>query len=357
MRITPNTTLENSIYYIQMNQSRLDSLQEKVSSGKMYNKPSDDPVATNLLVGLNDRMTAADQYNSNITKADTWFQMTNVSLTGMTSFVDQAVKTVSSISGGETDPNVINNAVMQLKSIKQQIVDMGNTANNGVYVFGGTNNLVKPFVVNTGDMTTGSSTIANMSSVADLAVGMPLSGAGIPDGTTISAIGPGTITMSNAATATLTGTGVNAYAGNNGTISVEINQGVTQSLNIPGRQVMMPVSGDPYGSTDILKTIDQLIADVSASNSAGIKAGKTALYNASIQLNSAQSDLQSRVVRVQSASQMNQSIIDTLSTVYGNVQNVDYAKLGVEMSQQITALEATLSSTAKISQMSLLNYI
>ena len=103
MRITPNTTLRNSLYNIQINRDRLDSLEEKISSGNNYNRPSDDPVATRLLVGLSDRMKAADQYNSNITKSDTWFQMTNVALTGITDFISQATKIVSSISGGESE--------------------------------------------------------------------------------------------------------------------------------------------------------------------------------------------------------------------------------------------------------------
>lgn len=359
MRITPNTTLRNSVYNIQLNRNTLDNLEEKTSSGKNYNSPSDDPVAARFLVGLNDSMSATSQYNSNITKSDTWYQITNVSLTGMSNFLQQAVKTVASVSGGETDPNVLNNAVMQLKSLKQQIVDMGNTTNNGVYVFGGTNNLTKPFVVNSGDLMSGSSTISNMSSLSGLTTGMPISGAGIPANTTISGIDPLTnsITISNNATSTLTGQAVNIYAGNTDDINVEINQDVTQAVNIPGKSLLMAGTGDPYGSIDILKTLDQLIIEVGNGNSAGIQAGKQGLYDASIQLNASQSDLQSRTVRVESAAQMNQTIMDSLSTVYGNVQNVDYAALGVQMNQQMTALQATLSTTAKISQMSLLDYM
>ena len=54
---------------------------------------------------------------------------------------------------------------------------------------------------------------------------------------------------------------------------------------------------------------------------------------------------------------MNESTRNTLQTVYGNVQNADYAKLAVELSQQQLAFEATLSSTARISQVSLLDYL
>jgi flagellar hook-associated protein 3 FlgL len=48
---------------------------------------------------------------------------------------------------------------------------------------------------------------------------------------------------------------------------------------------------------------------------------------------------------------------NTIQTVFGDVQNADYAKLAVQLQQQTLALEATLSTTAKVSQMSLLDYL
>lgn len=361
MRITPNITMQNSLYNIQNTRARMDALQEKISSGNNYNRASDDPVSVSSLLGMNSRMTAADQYNSNITKSDTWLQMSNTALTGMNSFVEMAKKALSGLSGGESDPNVVNNALLTLKSIKQNIVDMGNTQLNGVYLFSGTNSLTKPFLVNSGDITSGSATVNNVDSVANLAAGMEINGVGIPSGTTITAVNagpPASLTLSASATATVTGSALNSYAGNSGVTKTEINQGVSQAINFPGNQVLTPSApGSPYGTVDILTTLDQLISDVSTGNLAGIQTGKEQLYQAGVQLNAVQSDLQSRTVRLDAANTMNQSIINMLKTSYGNIQNVDYAQLGVEMSQNQVALEATLSSTAKIGQMSLLDYM
>jgi flagellar hook-associated protein 3 FlgL len=39
------------------------------------------------------------------------------------------------------------------------------------------------------------------------------------------------------------------------------------------------------------------------------------------------------------------------------VQEVDYAKLGVQLNQQKIAFDASLSATAKLSQQSLLDYL
>jgi flagellar hook-associated protein 3 FlgL len=48
---------------------------------------------------------------------------------------------------------------------------------------------------------------------------------------------------------------------------------------------------------------------------------------------------------------------NTLKGMYGDIQNVDYAQAGVQLSQQTTAFNAALSTTAKLSQLSLLDYM
>ena len=57
----------------------------------------------------------------------------------------------------------------------------------------------------TGDTTSGSTSVTSVSSTAGVTVGMPITGAGIPAGTTVAAVGVGTLTLSQAATATATG--------------------------------------------------------------------------------------------------------------------------------------------------------
>lgn len=61
----------------------------------------------------------------------------------------------------------------------------------------------------TGDTTQNSTSIANVASVAGIKIGQAITGAGIPDGTTIAAVGTNTLTLSQAATATATG--INIY--------------------------------------------------------------------------------------------------------------------------------------------------
>ena len=75
------------------------------------------------------------------------------------------------------------------------------------------------------------------------------------------------------------------------------------------------------------------------------------------QVQNATGDVASRVARLDSMNKLNQNSSTMLNNIYSNVQNVDYAKLAVELSQQQTAFNASLSATAKISQLSLLDYM
>jgi flagellar hook-associated protein 3 FlgL len=303
MRVTPNITSQNSLYNIQKSRTILNNLQEKVASGHNINRPSDDPVSSRLLLGLNDKLAASQQYNSNITKSDIWLNMTNTALGGMHTYINQAKSLVSSIVSGTTDPNIQNNAVDQLKAIKQQLLDMGNTQLNGIYIFGG--GITSPSPFHTG--------------------------------------------------------AAPYYRGDETALNIEIGQEMTETMNLIGSQVLTPdeATSQPFGTTNILKTIDDLITTITTdpTNTAAIQAGSEALYAGGLQLERAISTVSTRLSRLDSAQTMNNSTKNTLLTIFDGIQSADYAELGVKLTQQQTAFEATLSSTAKISQMSLLDYL
>ena len=54
---------------------------------------------------------------------------------------------------------------------------------------------------------------------------------------------------------------------------------------------------------------------------------------------------------------MQKNIENTMLTSFDKAQTADYAELGVKLTQQLAAFEATLAATAKISQLSLLDYL
>ncbi len=298
MRITPNATAYNALYYIQQGRSKLDSLQEKIATGYNYNRPSDDPVTTNMLLTANDQLLASKQYQSNITKGNTFLKMSATALDGMSSIVASAKKLVGTITSGTSDTTISGNVVSQLTTLREQLADMGNTQLNGQYIFAGSKTSTKPF-----DTAVGSST----------------------------------------------------YHGDSVVNSLQIDVSSSQKLNITGDQVL--ASASP--GVNILQQMDTLIAAIQAdpTNTTAIAAGATALEKGADQITSMQTEVASRQSRMTSVSKMLDTTSNTLSGIIGDTQNVDTAELAVKLTLQQTAFNASLSATAKISQMSLLDYI
>jgi flagellar hook-associated protein 3 FlgL len=154
----------------------------------------------------------------------------------------------------------------------------------------------------------------------------------------------------------------NAYAGDSTQLTVEIAQNTSQPISVTGDRLLQGIGTTPsYGAINILDTFDNLITavgdSITTSDVPGISSASQALQDGSSQINIATSDVLSRMTRLSSMAKLNENNKNTLLTIATNIQNVDYAKLGVELANQKTAFEASLSTAAKLSQLSLLTYL
>lgn len=298
---------DNSLYYIQQGSARLDRLQEKIASGMNINRPSDDPAAARYLYDINDKLKAGEQYLGNITKATTWENLTDTALAGMEDTMLLAKKLANTMTSGSTDASERQNVITQLQTLKQQMIDMGNTQIGNQYLFGGAQNSTPPF----------------------------------------------TNVVSPPALPT------DYYTGDETVMQVETGNNSTHPMNIPGNRLLTAdtAASQPYGTTNILKAFDDLVAAVNANNVTNIQSAAQALDDGAAQITNARSDVASRMIRLESSAEIIEKNNNTLENFLGNLQNADYTKLAVELNQQKTAYEASLATSAKLSQLSLLNYL
>ncbi|MDU0457752.1 MAG: flagellar hook-associated protein FlgL [Geobacteraceae bacterium] len=303
MRVTANMSSDNSIYNLQQGRAKLDKLQNQVSSGQNVNTPSDDPISSRLLLEIGDKLRAIDQRSGNINKATSWLQFTNTALDGMSAVVNQAKKVAGTLNTGSDDPAIRQSAHDQLVDLKKQLIDMANTQFGDQYIFAGADNTTPPF--------------SNTN---------------------------------------------NNYAGDSTQLSIEVAQNSVQALNVTGDRLLKGIGSNPtYGTTDILETFDNLIAAVgdntTPSDVNAISQAAVDLQSGARQLNIATSDILARMTRLDNMNKLNENNKNTLLSISTRVQEVDYAKLGVELSSQKLAFEASLSATAKVTQLSLLDYL
>jgi flagellar hook-associated protein 3 FlgL len=75
------------------------------------------------------------------------------------------------------------------------------------------------------------------------------------------------------------------------------------------------------------------------------------------QVANAISDVGNRLTRLDSAKTMITRNNDTLNGIMSDTQGVDMIQAATELNQQQTAFEAALAATARISKLSLLDYL
>ena len=305
MRITQGMTAENAIYNLQQQRSVMETLQEQISSGLMVNRPSDDPLTSRQLLDLESQIAAGDQYTSNITKGELLLNLTNTALGSMSGLMQQVKKVAGDLVSGSTDSNVISGAVSNLTQLKQQLVDLGNTRIGNQYIFAGFSN------------------------------SQPFDAAG-------------------------------NFSGTEDALSVEIAQGSRMATTVAGGSLLRggatpaPVgSGATAGSSpvDVLGSIDALISAISSNNTTAISDGVKNMKAAADQIAASQADVAGRLVRMDNMKGMIADNQNTLKGIYGDLQNVDYARAGIQLSQQTNAFNAALATTAKLTQLSLLDYM
>jgi flagellar hook-associated protein 3 FlgL len=366
MRITTKMTADNSLYNINEGRIKLDRLNEKAASGLQVNRPSDDPVATRRILDVENQIKNSDQFVSNIKTGQTWLSMAGTSLEGLLDSVMQIKSTAGQAVSGISDPVKKADLLGQLKLFRDQLMDFTSVQVGNQYVFSGFNSNTAPFSPTTlsGISTTaGSPTVSNVNT-ADFYVGMPISGPDIPANSVITAIptpgAGGTITLSNAATSTNaagTVTYSGAFRGTEDPINIDVGSSAAIPINVSGGTVLR--GGTPPGSSgvDIIKTVDELMLAITNNDVAGIQAANTTLDTANQQVLSAVSDVGMRQARLDNSLSLQQRNNNALRAIHDGMQNVDMAATAIALTQQKTAFDAALAATAKITPLSLLDYL
>jgi flagellar hook-associated protein 3 FlgL len=289
-------TSDNALYNLQKGRTLLNRLQEQISSGSVINRPSDDPITSRQLLDIENKIDNGEQYLSNITKGNLWLSMTDTALQGMTDIIAQAKKATGAITSGSSDQTVRENAASQLEELKKQLVDLGNTQLGDQYIFAGFKNDTPPFFKTD-----------------------------------------------------------NSYSGSSDEISIEIDQNSPAAITIAGDALLKGTGS--YGPVDIFETLDAIIAAINSNNPADIQSNAAKLDASTNQINNARSDVAGRMIRFQSAETMIDRNQATLKGIISDTMGVDYIEAATQLTQQQAAFEAALAATAKITQLSLLDYL
>jgi flagellar hook-associated protein 3 FlgL len=138
-RITPNTLSTSALRGLQTTMDRYSKQQDALSSGKVINKPSDDPTGTAAALSYRRALALNSQYDANGADGLAWLGATDSALQSasdsLTTVRDLAVQGQST---GNMDASARGALASQVDQLREQLLTTANTTYLGRPVFGGT---------------------------------------------------------------------------------------------------------------------------------------------------------------------------------------------------------------------------
>jgi flagellin-like hook-associated protein FlgL len=155
MRSTLLSINRNAIFNLNKLASELQSINQKISSGKEMSSPSDDPVNLVGVLGLRSNIEEIKQYQQNLNYGQNIIIASESALSQIKGLLTEGRTLALAMANGSVSAENRASTAQQVQNLLELAVTLGNTQNAGKFVFGGyrttgyTNAEPAPFMVDT----------------------------------------------------------------------------------------------------------------------------------------------------------------------------------------------------------------
>jgi flagellar hook-associated protein 3 FlgL len=341
MKVTDGTTYRMLQTNLSRISTRLEDLRNQGATGIKLSKPSDDPAAIRPVLTTRTQISSTERYLDTMGVSLDKMEATDGNLEHIENIMQRVKEiTINAINGAmsQKDMTVFADEVNQLR---QELLDAANGTVDGKYIFGGYQDNVKPFVPNPNYNPSPPTDPLNPNPPYDPA-----------DSTTWPYI----------------------YQGDPHPTELEITPGERLQTNLTGNDLFMGISNSvmqagppPYasdtGRIDIFSVLTRLEEALRAGNindpagaGGGLQDQMKNIDTAADQSRRLRSQLGNRASRVDTAMLHQESVRIDLLQILSRYQDADAIETFAEITKQETAFQAALSITAKVSQISILDY-
>ncbi|RKD32331.1 flagellar hook-associated protein FlgL [Thermohalobacter berrensis] len=137
MRITNNMLVNNMMRNLNRNLKKMDRIQQKLSSGKKFQLPSQDPIGVSRSLKLHTDISKIDQYKRNLDDANSWLDITESALSEIGDVLQRARELTVQASNGTNTEEDLEKIASEIKQLKDHLINVANTTYAGRYVFSG----------------------------------------------------------------------------------------------------------------------------------------------------------------------------------------------------------------------------
>lgn len=321
-RMTTSMMAGTTLATIQRNFNRLADVNKQLSSGKRMSFASDDPASSVSSMRLRKELAATEQFKRNISDANSWLATSDAAMQSVADrYTEARTLLINSIDGALGDKSQ-GALAAQLRKIAESIMSQANSTYLGRTVFAG--NSDKGLVFKTGQDVKGDTLF--LAAEKDE----------ITAKTVDRRIDADTTVQANVDGNKLFGTGTIKWDGN--TLKTDNNPSV-MNLLIAAAQILESPTGPAGENRQKIESIQKELGERFA------------------KLQEAQSAVGARHKQVLEAQN---SVVFDLQQVKGqisDVEDIDIQKVTIDMSLASMAYQASLSSTQRVVQPTLLDYL
>ncbi len=147
MRITSGMILDNYLKNVNKNMTSMVDMQNQVSSGKILNKLSDNPISAVSVMQYRVKLYKTDQYLENVDRGITWLEQTESSVMELNEILKSAYEATLHLSSDYMGPDDKVATAELIGQLRDHILTIGNAQSGSKFVFGGYNTNKAPFEV------------------------------------------------------------------------------------------------------------------------------------------------------------------------------------------------------------------
>ena len=312
MRITQSMLIRTALNDVTQQRLRLSRIQEQASSGLSINRPSDDPTGASAAMLLRAGIDATSQYQANLTQARNRVGTIESALGGTMDLLIQARETATQGATGTESAQTRDILALEIERIHEGILSQANTQSGGAFVFGGFSTDSAPFV----------------------AAGPFVDGSPAP---------------------------VVNYAGDSNETQTPVDDRISAATTLDGARIFLG-DADGNGLTDpgaenLFGVLGDLRDALRANDQTAVAAALPRLSGAIEQISLARAKVGMTDTKIADLEARLASRKTDLQTRLSDTQDADVAAVFTDLVNQQAALQATLDSTTRVIQPSLLEFL
>jgi flagellar hook-associated protein 3 FlgL len=301
MRISTSYIQQQSVDTMLAKQTELAQTQQQVSTGERILKPSDDPVASVRLLGLERNISLTEQYQGNADAAENKLSVTDGVLSTAVDILQRIRELAVQSLNDTNDAGARSGIAAEIEQLNASLVSLANTTDaNGEYLFSGYQSKTEAFDPNT-----------------------------------------------------------YAYGGDTGQRSLRVGSGYLVEISEPGSDIFISTNIDST-TQSMFQTIDDYVTALNANNVTTSPNNADFLANIDNAMDNvlaAQTRIGSRLNGIEQQRAVNEATIASLEVNASQLKDLDYAEAITRLNAQSVGLQAAQQAYVKVQGLTLFNFI